>query len=187
MNRALFLDRDGVINIDHGYVYKINEFEFINGIFETVQLAIFLGYIPIIVTNQAGIGRGYYTERQFLNTCDWMIEKFSDKKIPIRAVYYCPFHPDGLPPYNIVNHPDRKPNPGMLIRAARDHDIDLSKSVLIGDQFSDHLCAKAAGVPDIGAFGSANFQPPATAALPDHAAAQNWLRKISSDEPTSNR
>ncbi|MNI33878.1 D-glycero-alpha-D-manno-heptose-1,7-bisphosphate 7-phosphatase [compost metagenome] len=148
-NKALFLDRDGVINIEKNYVYKIEDFEFIDGIFEVTKYFQDLGYLLIVITNQAGIGRGYYTEEDFAVLNDWMINQFKKRNININAVYYCPYHPlYGIGDYRLDSF-DRKPNPGMIFRAEIDHNIDLTQSVLIGDKNSDILAGKNAGVSTI--------------------------------------
>ena len=137
VNRALFLDRDGVINIDYGYVYTIEKFEFLEGIFDLVKHAHDKGYLIIVITNQAGIGRGYYTEHEFEVLTRWMCAIFKDKGSLITKVYFCPSHPDhGLGKYK-VNDWRRKPMPGMIIDAAGDYNLDLKSSVLIGDKSSD--------------------------------------------------
>jgi len=143
---ALFLDRDGVINIDRTYVYRQEDFEFIDGIFELCRCAKQLGYLIFVVTNQAGIGRGYYTEKDFLNLTDWMHGVFKTKGIVIDKVYFCPFHPEhGVDQYK-VDSPYRKPGPGMILQAAEEFNVDLAKSVLLGDKEKDIQAGIAAGV-----------------------------------------
>jgi D-glycero-D-manno-heptose 1,7-bisphosphate phosphatase len=145
-NKALFLDRDGVINVYKEYVHSREEFHFQEGIYELCRAAQTLGYLLLIVTNQAGIARGYYTESDFLELTKWMIQKFAEEQIQIARVYYCPDHPvHGIGKYR-RDSPDRKPNPGMLLRAHTDFSLDLAESVLIGDKLSDIEAAKAAGV-----------------------------------------
>lgn len=145
--RALFLDRDGVINIDHGYVHRIEDFEFIPGIFSLVRSARRLGYRIIVVTNQAGIGRGYYSEAQFLDLSNWMQSFFHAKGATLDAIYHCPHHPEhGIGEFR-RDSPDRKPKPGMLLRAAKEWQLDLHRSALVGDRASDIEAAVAAGVP----------------------------------------
>ena len=136
MRPALFLDRDGVINVDHAYVHQVDQFDWMPGVFDTVRTAIELGYAVIVVTNQAGIARGYYDEKQFHALTDWMKTAFREAGAPLTEVYFCPYHPDGQAPYNVVSE-FRKPAPGMLLQAAREHDIDLADSLLIGDQATD--------------------------------------------------
>lgn len=149
MNKAVFLDRDGVINKDTGYVYKAEDFHFLNGIFHFCRVAQKNGYLLIVVTNQAGIARGYYTEDDFLALNRWMLERFKEEGIQIASVYYCPFHPKhGIGIYR-QDSKDRKPNPGMLLKAQDQFQIDLSHSVLIGDKDSDIEAGYAAGVGQI--------------------------------------
>lgn len=146
VEKGLFLDRDGVINIDYGYVHKQNQFDFVDGIFEVCRAARERSYSIFIVTNQAGIGRGYYSERDFHELMDWMRAQFISYKCPIRAVYYCPAHPEfGLGEYKCDSE-YRKPRPGMILSAARDFGIDLNASILLGDKESDIQAGRAAGV-----------------------------------------
>lgn len=145
-SRALFLDRDGVINIERCYLYRRDDFEFVEGIFDLCQAAQSLGYVPVIVTNQAGIARGYYSEDQFLDLMVWVVSQFAERDITVAGVYYCPYHPvHGIGKYR-TDSPNRKPRPGMLLRAAVDLNLDLKSSILIGDQASDVEAASAAGV-----------------------------------------
>lgn len=146
MNKALFLDRDGVINVEKNYVYKIEDFEFIDGIFELVKSYQENGFLIIVITNQAGIGRGYYTEEDFHKLNNWMIEQFKQRGIKITEVYYCPYHPThGIGEY-LKDSFDRKPNPGMILKAQDKYKIDLSQSVLIGDKESDIEAGERVGV-----------------------------------------
>ena len=143
---ALFLDRDGVINIDHGYVCKPENFDFVEGIFELVANANDFGYLVVVVTNQAGIGRGYYTEADFHALTNWMCSKFAARGGGIDAVYYCPYHPKhGIGEYK-CNSDFRKPGPGMLLKAKSDLQIDMNKSIMIGDKVTDMVAASAAGI-----------------------------------------
>jgi D-glycero-D-manno-heptose 1,7-bisphosphate phosphatase len=144
--RALFLDRDGVINVDRGYVCSPEQFELVDGITDLCRHAVGLGYLLIVATNQAGIGRGYYTEADFLALTDWMCDAFRERGAPIAKVYYCPFHPEfGVGEYRRESD-CRKPAPGMILHAARDFDLDLRRSVLVGDKESDIQAGVAAGV-----------------------------------------
>tara|TARA_Y100000389_G_scaffold115772_2_gene112941 strand:- start:11758 stop:12960 length:1203 start_codon:yes stop_codon:yes gene_type:complete len=136
-NKALFLDRDGVVNIDHGHVGKIEDFDFMEDIFELCQKAQNAGYLIIIVTNQAGIAKGYYTEEQFLTLNNWMKNEFKKKGIYITKTYYCPYHIDAKIAKYKKNSEDRKPNPGMILKAIKEFNIDPRKSILIGDKDSD--------------------------------------------------
>lgn len=145
-NKALFLDRDGVINVERGYVHRRESFEFIPGIFDLCRAAQNLGYLLVVVTNQAGIARGYYSESDFNELTDWMIAQFAKREVRIARLYYCPYHPIfGVGPYK-QDSPDRKPNPGMFVRAKSDLDLDLESSFLIGDKLSDIQAGCAAGV-----------------------------------------
>lgn len=147
MNRpALFLDRDGVINEYEPYVYRQEQFRFVNGIFELVSAAQQLGYLTVVVTNQAGIGRGLYTEEDFQTLMRWMLACFAERGCRIEGVYHCPTHPThGIGDYR-VDSEMRKPRPGMLLQAAKEHAIDLPRSVLVGDNVSDIEAGIAAGV-----------------------------------------
>ena len=143
--KGLFLDRDGVINLERGYVSSRDEFHFQEGIFELCRVAQSLGYLLLVVTNQAGIARGYYTESDFLTLTEWMVERFAEQQIRIARVYYCPFHPEGIGEYRRDSE-DRKPRPGMLLRARDEFELDLGASLLIGDRPSDIDAAESAGV-----------------------------------------
>ena len=143
---ALFLDRDGVINIDHGYVHTTDKFEFIEGIFDLVKAANIRGYLVVVVTNQAGIGRGYYNEEQFHFLTNWMKNMFLENGAKIDAVYFSPYHPiHGISHYRRVTD-CRKPNPGMLIKAENELNIDMNSSILVGDNLTDMEAGKRAGV-----------------------------------------
>ncbi|MDE5831698.1 MAG: HAD family hydrolase [Desulfovibrio sp.] len=143
--KALFLDRDGVINVDYGYVYKIEDCVFIDGIFDLCRAAKELGYKLIIATNQAGIAKGYYTETDFLKFMDHIRKEFIAQDCPLDDIFYCPYHKDGTPPWR-EDSPDRKPAPGMLKKAAEKHNLDLARSALVGDRESDILAGINAGV-----------------------------------------
>ena len=144
--RALFLDRDGVINEEYNYVHRIDDFVFRNGIFDLCRSAKNIGMAIIIITNQAGIGRGYYSEKQFNDLTTWMNLRFLDNGIVIDAVYFCPFHPiHGVGAYKKESY-DRKPNPGMIYRARDEHNIDLASSYFVGDNLTDIIAAQSASI-----------------------------------------
>ena len=145
-SKALFLDRDGVINIDYGYVFKIDSFKFIDGIFELCLEANKLGYKIIIITNQSGIGRGYFSENQFQVLTQWLENFFKTKDIIIEKTYFCPHHKDAKIGKYKKECFFRKPNPGMILKAAEDHNIDINESILIGDKSSDIQAGKSAGI-----------------------------------------
>ncbi len=146
MIRAAFLDRDGVINIDHAYVHRWEDFEFIDGVFEAARKLHEKGFSLFIVTNQSGIGRGYYTEEDFLTLDAKVREAFAKAGAPISGVYFCPHHPENALPQYRCECRCRKPAPGMILQAAKDFDIDLQTSVMFGDKPSDMIAAKSAGV-----------------------------------------
>ncbi len=137
--RAIFLDRDGVINKDKNYLYRKEDFEFIDGVFEACQYFQKLGYQLIVVTNQSGIARGYYQERDFHKLNQWMIEQFSDNGIKILDVFFCPHGPEST-----CNC--RKPKPGMLLEAKIKYNIDMRDSWIIGDNEADISAANASGI-----------------------------------------
>ena len=146
MKRALFLDRDGVVNVEVGYLHRAEEVRFVDGIFSLCRTAVRLGYQLIVVTNQAGIARGYYSEADFHALMEFMRGEFRAEGVELDAVYYCPFHPEhGVGEYK-REHEDRKPGTGMLLRGARDFDVQLSESVMVGDRCSDVIAANAAGL-----------------------------------------
>ena len=145
-SRALFLDRDGVVNVDSHYVHRPEDFEFMDGIFELCRIGQEQGYTPVIITNQAGIGRGYYSEVDFHALTTWMLARFSEEDVQIGGVYYCPFHPEhGLGQYRRESD-CRKPNPGMILQAQQELGMDLASSILVGDKESDIEAAMRAGV-----------------------------------------
>lgn len=133
IDKAVFLDRDGVINIDNNYVNKIEDFEFKDGIFESLIHLQKLGYRLFIITNQSGIGRGYYTLQDFRNLMSWVLKKFEEKNIYISQIEFCPHHPN-------LNCDCRKPKTGMIENILKNYSIDLKNSWLIGDKNSDIQC-----------------------------------------------
>ncbi|MCP5196287.1 MAG: HAD family hydrolase [Gammaproteobacteria bacterium] len=142
----MFLDRDGVINEERNYVHRVEDFKFLEGIFDLCRKAKALGMAIVVITNQAGIGRGYYTETQFLALTHWMCDRFDEQGIKVDAVYFCPYHPEhGIGEYRVESY-DRKPNPGMILRAQAELGLDLAASALVGDKASDVAAAEAAGV-----------------------------------------
>ena len=143
MNKAIFIDRDGVINVDKGHVYKNEYFEFSQGIFEICRKYLAEDFLILVITNQAGIAKGIYTETDFLKLTDWMIEQFQNNGITISKVYYCPHHQDITGPCEC-----RKPNPGMILQAIKEFDLDITKCVLIGDKDSDLEAGRRAGIPE---------------------------------------
>ena len=144
---AAFLDRDGVINVDSGYVGQWEDFEYLPDAVEGLKRLQNAGFKLFVVTNQSGIARGYYTEDDFLALTKAMTADLSAKGVTLAAVYYCPYLEDAdLEPYRVASYL-RKPEPGMLLKAAQDHDIDVSRSIMVGDKVSDMVAAERAGVP----------------------------------------
>ena len=144
---AAFLDRDGVINVDSGYVGQWEDFEYLPDAVEGLKQLQNAGFKLFVVTNQSGIARGYYTEDDFLALTKVMTADLSAKGVTLAAVYYCPYLEDAdLEPYRVASYL-RKPEPGMLLKAAQDHDIDVSRSIMVGDKVSDMVAAERAGVP----------------------------------------
>lgn len=145
--KALFLDRDGVININHGYVHTPANTDWVPGIFQLVADAQARGFLPIVVTNQAGIGRGLYDEAGFLAYTAWMHAQFAARGTPLLATFFCPHHPDaGIGEYRL-DCACRKPRPGMLLSAIARFGIDAAQSLMVGDKQGDLDAAAAAGVP----------------------------------------
>lgn len=146
MQPALFLDRDGVLNIDHGYVGRIEDFDVIDGVFDALRIALARGYALIVTTNQSGIARGYFSPEQYLELERQMRVLFAQEGVEFLDIYHCPHHPDGVVPELSIECNCRKPAPGMFLRAAREHGIDMARSIMVGDKESDLAAARAAGV-----------------------------------------
>lgn len=146
MKKILFLDRDGVINVDNSYVYKIEEYEWMPEVFDALKLAKESGYEFIIVTNQSGVARGYFTEDDVLKLQRYIEDKFVEHGLNLLGYYYCP-HLDGAPIAKYDKKCNcRKPAPGMILQAMKDVDVDKEKSFLIGDSVRDVEAANAAGL-----------------------------------------
>ncbi len=139
--KAAFLDRDGVINEDYGYVSNIDKFKFKKGIFELLRFLEMNGYALFIITNQSGIARGFYNEEDFFKLTKWMKEELKRENIEIKDIRFCPHHPD------ITGECEcRKPKPGMILDLAKIYNIDLKNSIMIGDNNSDIEACKRAGL-----------------------------------------
>jgi D-glycero-D-manno-heptose 1,7-bisphosphate phosphatase len=139
--KAIFLDRDGVINIDKSYVCKIEDFEFVEGIFEVLHYFRKLGFLLIVITNQSGIGRGYYTSEDFEKLTAWKLKELEKEGIFIDEVYHCPHDPDS-------GCGCRKPSPDMFLKAKEKFNIDMQASWMIGDKKSDIYAGYNAGIKD---------------------------------------
>jgi D-glycero-D-manno-heptose 1,7-bisphosphate phosphatase len=140
-NKALFLDRDGTINLEKNYVFRIEDFEFTPGIFELIKNYQNKGFLLFVITNQSGLARKYYTETDFFRLNNWMIRQFLKQGIEITKVYHCPHHPEITGKCNC-----RKPEPGMILQAIQEFNIDPVNSVLIGDKKRDILAGEKAGI-----------------------------------------
>lgn len=135
--RVVFLDRDGTINCDKGYVFHKKDFEFLEGSIDGMRKFKEAGYDLIVLSNQSGIARGYYTEEEYLSLEEWFVRELSKKGIDLKAVYYCPHLPNAIMPQYRISCNCRKPKLGMFERAIKEHHIDLSGSIAIGDKMRD--------------------------------------------------
>jgi D-glycero-D-manno-heptose 1,7-bisphosphate phosphatase len=144
---ALFLDRDGVLNEDRGYVHRWEDFRWIAGAREAVAAFNQAGWLVIVVTNQSGVGRGYYTEEAMHALHDEMAKDLARIGARVDGIYHAPHHPDAPDEaYRHPDPPDRKPNPGMITRALSDFRVDRARSVLVGDKPSDMEAARRSGI-----------------------------------------
>ncbi len=140
-NKAVFLDRDGVINIEKEYLHKKEDFEFLPGVLETCRRLKEAGYLLVVITNQSGIARGYYTDEDFATLTVWMKKEFVKGGAPLDGVYYCPHHPEHSGMCEC-----RKPAPGMICQAVEELDVDVALSLLAGDKESDVEAGINAGI-----------------------------------------
>jgi len=143
---AIFLDRDGTINIDHGYVSEIDRFEFIDGVIDAMRELKAMGFALVLVTNQSGIARGKFTEAQFEQLTEWMDWSLADRDVDFDGIYYCPHHPEAAVEEFRQNCDCRKPQPGMLLSARDFLHIDMDASYMVGDKLEDMQAGAAAGV-----------------------------------------
>jgi len=145
--KAAFLDRDGVINKEINYLHRIEDFEFTDRCIEGLKQLQILGYQLIVITNQAGIARGYYTEKQYQILTRWMVNILREQGIELLDVLHCPHHPNGTIKELAIDCDCRKPKPGMMLEAKSRHAIDLGSSIIIGDKLSDIEAGAFAGIP----------------------------------------
>ena len=146
MKKAVFLDRDGTLNIDYGYVHDIDQFHFIEGSIEALKKIKEMGYLLVLVTNQSGIARGLFTEEQFLQLTEWMDWSLADRGVDLDGIYYCPHHPEAKLEEFKQDCDCRKPKSGMLLQAIEELNIDPTKSIMVGDKVEDLLAGKGAKV-----------------------------------------
>lgn len=142
MNKAIFLDRDGTINVEKNYLFKVNDFEFLPGAIAAMSILQHAGYKLIIITNQSGIGRGFYTEKDFHILNSWMLETLLERGIVIDRVYYCPHLPDASVEQYRKICDCRKPKLGLFYRAVNEFNLNLAECFSIGDRIRDcAICA----------------------------------------------
>ena len=157
MNKAIFFDRDGVLNEEVGYLFEIEKFKWIDGAKETIKLCNEKNFLAVVVTNQSGVARNFYTEDDVKKIHDFMQEELRKIDARIDAFYYCPHHPEGVVEKYKKICDCRKPKPGMILQAAKDFDIDLKNSILFGDSQRDLDAAKNAGLKAGIFFGGGNL------------------------------
>ncbi|MBQ1763156.1 MAG: D-glycero-beta-D-manno-heptose 1,7-bisphosphate 7-phosphatase [Aquincola sp.] len=167
MKRAAFLDRDGVINVEHGYVHTWDAFEFVPGSVDAMRRLHEAGYALVVITNQSGLARGMYTEAQYQALTQRLSQHLAEQGVPLAAVYHCPHHPGGSVPALAVDCDCRKPAPGMLLRAQRELDLSLADSLLVGDKGSDAEAGRRAGVGRVMLVHSGHALAPEDVALAD--------------------
>jgi D-glycero-D-manno-heptose 1,7-bisphosphate phosphatase len=170
--KAAFLDRDGVINVDQGYVHRIEDFDFVAGTLDACRQLARRGWLLVVATNQSGIGRGLYTAQEFHQVTDWMRAHFARSGAQLAGVYYCPHHPTDAIDRFRMQCDCRKPQPGMLLAAARDLSLDLAQSMMFGDKCEDLQAAQAAGVAHRVLLGKDGRLPPRNDCAPGLATAR---------------
>ncbi len=143
---AIFLDRDGTINVDHGYIHEIDNFQFIEGAIEAMHELKKMGFALVMVTNQSGIARGIFSEDDFMQLTEWMDWSLADRDVDLDGIYFCPHHPEAVIEEYRQQCDCRKPQPGMLLSAQKELNIDMAASYMVGDKIDDMLAGKAAGV-----------------------------------------
>ena len=179
MTVAAFLDRDGVINVDHGYVSSWDQFEFISGVPEALRGLTEAGYELVVVSNQSGIGRGFYTEAD-LSQLNQHIDEYLKTAVGVQigGFYHCPHHPTDAQGEFLMQCECRKPAPGMIHQATRDLGIDLSGSLLVGDKDSDIQAGRAAGIGRLFKVSSACVSVGGDADVESVAALPEVLRRL---------
>lgn len=146
MNPAVFLDRDGVINKDIGYLHRVEDFQWTYRCLDALKNIQAHGYLIAVVTNQSGIGRGFYTEDQYHALTQWYTHVLAEAGVLLTSVKHCPHHPThAQDPYRVECN-CRKPKPGMLLEIVSEHDIDISRSIMVGDKLSDMYAGQHVGI-----------------------------------------
>ncbi|VFP79633.1 D-glycero-beta-D-manno-heptose 1,7-bisphosphate 7-phosphatase [Candidatus Erwinia haradaeae] len=143
---AIFIDRDGTINIDYGYVFEINHFTFIDGSIDAMRELMLMGFSLIMVTNQSGIARGIFKITQLIVLTEWIKKVLSKHNVYLDGIYFCPHHPEAIIKQWKKLCSCRKPKPGMLLTAKKELHINMSASYMVGDKIEDMQAAQAAGV-----------------------------------------
>lgn len=172
---ALFLDRDGVVNKNHGYVYEIEKFEFYSEIFQICLIAMSVEMPIVIVTNQSGIGRGFYSESDYNKLTGWMISQFSNHGIIIDDVIHAPENPEVV---QDANSSRRKPSPAMFLEAAENLKLNMPESIMIGDNESDMISAHRAGIKHRILIGNPDGSTLASEWVESHESCIYLVRKI---------
>ncbi|HEX4742511.1 MAG TPA: HAD family hydrolase [Caulobacteraceae bacterium] len=148
--RAVIFDRDGVLNVDHGYVGQVDRLQWMAGARRAIRRLNDAAVLAIVATNQSGVARGFFSEADVRRVHDAMQTDLAQEGARIDAFYVCPFHHEAVDPaYAHRDHPERKPNPGMLLRAIADFGLDLGRTVMIGDQERDLEAARRAGIAGV--------------------------------------
>ena len=154
MNKAAFFDRDGVINIDYGFVGQIENYDIIDGVPQALKILKDLGYYLVLVTNQSGIARGKYTESDFFKVTSFMQANLSLSDACFDKVYFCPHHPNADLPQYRCECDCRKPKSGMFLQAQKELNLDMSQCLMFGDHASDLIAAKNAGISELYLLGT---------------------------------
>lgn len=174
MHPAVFLDRDGVLNFDSGFVHRIEDFRFLPGVADALRTLAARGFRLLVVTNQSGIDRGFYSAADFDRLTAWMLGELEAQGVRLDGVYHCPHAPES-------NCDCRKPAPGMVLRAAADHAVDLGRSWLVGDRTSDVEAGRRAGVRHLALIGE-HADPPADVLRCDSLAEfARWMANLKSE------
>lgn len=148
-NKAVFLDRDGTINEDKGYLYRIEDFVYLDGAVDALRMFHKMEFLLIIVTNQSGIARGYYTEENMKNLHEWLVNDLAEKEVPIAGIYYCPHHPMAKIEKYRKNCRCRKPGTMLFRQAAEELQIEMDESFVIGDKIRDLEICRECGAQGI--------------------------------------